>query len=451
MSKRSEIGLAAIAGVVSLTVIASAAAERSTSRIILVAGGVRARLLHLLMERFAVGALLALLAVVAVPAASANPGVRVNLSLLPLPASSLGSAAIGLPLEGGSGIVVEEDKHPCGRRACPGHGRGYEIASEASPVVPNNPWMGATDLQKLGMLTGYGLEYGNAESGGTGVTQIWTRVDEYRTSADATKGLAFWRQWDPQVSGHFAAGGLSITAKKETVAAVGRGRFAVLVGYRAANIAPLFGFDEHFTAGRFVGDVTVWAGNTADVSRLAPRLAKKLDTRIKQALAGSLHAEPVKLPPAPQPAPPPGAPVLAALALKPTDLTGQATAVEGHYLDYPFARSTYFAQLSPAGQFSDVSQEMWWYPTANEASFESDFWATYFVQHPLYLSNLGDGARGSLLNTSQGPTHSAGILFCSGQLLEDVDIESESTIQPSQVESIGQTIANDINADGLGS
>jgi hypothetical protein len=377
-----------------------------------------------------------------------NPksSARVKLSLLPLPAWSLGPAARSLPLEGDSGTVVARS-NDCGR------GCVHKIVTEAGPVVPNNPWMTATDLKKLGLVTGYGLEYGNAESGSTGVTQVWTRVDKYKTSADAGKGLAFWKRWDPQVSGHFARGGLSIAAKREAVAAVGRGRFAVLVGYSAANIAPLFGLDEQFSEGRYVGDVTVWAGNTTDASRLAPRLAKKLDVRIKQALAGLLHAKPVKLPPTPKAGPPPGGPDLAALALKPTDLKGHATAINGLYLDYPFARSSYFAELEPAGPFTDVTQEMWWYPTANEASFESDFWASFDAPHQLDLSSLGDGARGYLFNNSGGGANSAaGLLFCSGRLLEAVGIDLfNGTIEAPEVESIGQTIANAINAAGLGS
>jgi len=96
---------------------------------------------------------------------------------------------------------------------------------------------------------------------------------------------------------------------------------------------------------------------------------------------------------------------------------------------------------------------MWWYPTANEASFESDFSASFFPLHPLDLARLGDGARGYLFNNSGGgPNSAAGLLFCSGRLLESVGIDLfDGTIEASEVESVGQTIANAINAHGLGS
>jgi hypothetical protein len=431
--------------------------------IIRIAGETRASLLgRLIFEGFAVAALVA---VVAVPAASAKTAAPVRLSLLPLPAAALGPAARSLPLEADSGNVTARD-NDCGR-GCVQH-----FVVEASPVVPNTPSHGPLAFvhAKVGLMTGYGLDYGDAESGGTGVTQVWTRVREYKTSADATKGLVFWRQWDarslrpgsihanhtsfPRVSGDFAGSGLLITVKKKTVAAVGHGRFAVLVGYRAANIAPLFGLDEQFTEGRYVADVTVWAGNAGAASRLAPRLATRLDARIKQALAGRLHAKPVKLPPTPEAGPPPGGPDLATLALKPTDLSGDATADPGTYVSDPFsfALSLYGEALQPAGPFDYISQWMSWYPTANEASFEFDFSTTGFNQHPLDLCGLGDGARGFLLNTGVG-LNTALLDFHSGRLLEGVAIQNLSTIpiQPSQVESIGQTVANYINADGLGS
>jgi hypothetical protein len=55
----------------------------------------------------------ALVAVVVVPAASAqSAGARVRLSVLPLPASSLGSAAKSLPLQRDSGAISKRAFSP---------------------------------------------------------------------------------------------------------------------------------------------------------------------------------------------------------------------------------------------------------------------------------------------------------------------------------------------------
>jgi hypothetical protein len=72
-------------------------------------------------------------------------------------------------------------------------------------------------------------------------------VDEYKTSADARKGLAVWKGDVRRIT---RWGQISVAVQREKVAALGNGRFANFVRYRAANIAPLFGLDEQFTEGR---------------------------------------------------------------------------------------------------------------------------------------------------------------------------------------------------------
>ena len=72
-------------------------------------------------------------------------------------------------------------------------------------------------------------------------------MDEYKTSAGARKGLGYWKG---AVLRPTRWGQISVAVRKEKVAAVGSGRFANLVRYTAANIAPLFGLDEQFTEGR---------------------------------------------------------------------------------------------------------------------------------------------------------------------------------------------------------
>src|SRR5205814_965185 len=75
--------------------------------------------------------------------------------------------------------------------------------------------------------------------------------------------------------------------------AAGTSHFAYLTSYSAANIAPVSGIDEQIAHGRYVLGVIVTAGTSSDVAAVAPKLAKKLDARFRQARRGHLHAKPV--------------------------------------------------------------------------------------------------------------------------------------------------------------
>lgn len=378
----------------------------------------------------------ALIAVVAVPAASArSAGARVRLSVLPLPASSLGPAAKSLALQGDSGVV----------------GNKSSLAS-ALPLTPNRQFVTAPlDPRQSGRMSGYALDYGHGASGEAGVTEVWTSVDKYPTSADAKEGLAAWKLWETNHFLHSSLHGaaLSVTNKKVAAAPLGSARFAVLVAYSGQKIAPLFGLDEQFTRGRYKADVMVWAGTAQAATQLAPKLAKKLDARIKLALAGRLHAKPVKLPPGPTAGPPPGGPALAPLALNSTDLSGQVTTGQQGYVRDLFALSVFQVVMQPAGQFDIFQQDIAWYPTANEASFTDDVLADQFGPGSLDLNGIGDGAWGVLFGGSSSST--AVLVFSSGQLDEIVAFESPNAIQPAEAKSIAQTLANKINQAGLGS
>ncbi|MGZ4413060.1 MAG: hypothetical protein ACXVRZ_01595 [Gaiellaceae bacterium] len=357
-----------------------------------------------------------------------------RLSVLPLPASMLGPAAKSLPLQRDSGVISNKN-----------------YFARQLPLTPNRSFVsGLIDPATLGRVSGYALDYGHGASGAAGVTEVWTSVDSYKTSADAKKGLASWKRWETNfyLRSSLHGDALSVTNKKQKAAAIGSARFAVLASYSGPNIAPLFGLDEQVTEGRYEADVTVWAGTAQAAEQLAPKLAKKLDARIKLALAGRLHAKPVKLPPRPQAGPPPGGPDLAPLALNTTDLSGQATDTVRKYWPALFALSFYQVFMHPAGQFDQLQQDIVWYPTANEASFNDDVLADDFGPGSLDLSGIGDGAWGVLYND---PTNggTALLFFSSGQLEESVVVESP--IQPSAVQSIAQTVANKINQAGLGS
>ncbi|HJU37461.1 MAG TPA: hypothetical protein VJ716_08605 [Gaiellaceae bacterium] len=393
----------------------------------------------------------AVFAVVFVPAAAGKSSVRVKLSVLPLTKSAIGPAAKSLPLErAGSGVLANGGRSGIGKidfagmAVTPNHSFGH--------TLPSTQY-----LEKLGRISGYVLDYGLGASGGAGVTEVRTGVDEYKTRADAKKGLALWKRLDPTID-IWVGNGLSVSVTKERVAAVGGSRFAFLVGYSDANIAPLYGVDEQFTQGRYEADVTVWAGSAAAAQRLAPILAKKLDVRIKRALAGKLHAKPVELTPRQKPGPPSGGPDLSRLALQTSDVPGPATAfVHSYVAGSPlssFTVSEYWANFIPAGPFNFLEQQIQWFATANQASFQADFDAAFLdrYQHPLDLSSLGDGARGAVENRgSEDNTGYATLVFSSGPLEELVVFASDNPIQPSDAQSIAQRVANYINAAGLGS
>jgi hypothetical protein len=388
-----------------------------------------------------VALMLALAVVAAGVLAAGSSGARQvqRIGVLPQPASALGSEAESLPLEPGSGV-----EGPVGALLTPTRSVG---------VLLKDLWA------KLGHTGGYALDYGLGASGGAGVTEVWTSVDEYRTRAGANKGLAFWKAVDPgdiRYYIRYAWRELTIALKAKKVAAVGGRRFAFLVSYSAVNIAPVFGLDEQFTEGRYEARVTVWAGSAAAAATLAPTLAKKLDARIKRALEGKLHAKPVKLPATPKPGPLPGGPDLIPLALQASDLNGPTTAYGPRYsVDWlnPTALSDLHVDMNPAGQFEAIGQDIEWSPTANQAGFTADFWLAQLLAHSgtkrLDLGSVGDGARGIVANDSHGGE--ARVVFSSGRLVEILEVGDRHGVQPPEVQTVAQTVANHIDAAGLGS
>jgi hypothetical protein len=253
------------------------------------------------MRKVLLGAALA--AAVLVPAASAGRAHRVQLGVVPLPKSALGPPAHGLALAHDSGAISNE-----------------EAATHSADAT-------TAKLKKLGRLTGYALEYGNAFSGKPGVTDVHTGIERYKTAADAKRGLAFWQKEDSKLA-DLNQPGFAVTSVPVKLPAVGAKHFAYLTSYSASNIVPVSGLDEQLVDGRYVLDVIVTAGDAATAEALAPELAKKLDARLRLALKGRLHAKPVKLPKLVA-GPPPNGPDLTQLALKSADLVGKATVDKG--------------------------------------------------------------------------------------------------------------------------
>jgi hypothetical protein len=388
-------------------------------------------------------------AVVAVPAASARSGAGVSLSVLPLRASELGPAARGLTLELSSGVIRNTNPYAYEPSLFPNRSSG--------PIVffPSSQQR----LAELGRVSGYALDYGHGESGGAGITEVWTSVDAYKTSADAARGLAFRREVELQRAPPtnsflgFNSDPLSATASREKAAAVGTRRFAVFVVYSAANLAPLFGLDEQFTVGRYEADVTVWAGSAGAAETLAPTLAKKLNARIRQALDGALWAKPVKLPPK---AGDRGIEDLTPLGLRTTDLNGQASVIFRGYRSKPgFPFRFYAVSMAPAGQFQSIEQDIVWYPTANAATFNDDLardWWGWGTWGGFGLTNLtGAGGGAWAVQEDYGPPSTL-LGIVSGRVGESVSLGDPGfLIQVPQADNLAQIIANYITASGYGS
>jgi hypothetical protein len=366
-------------------------------------------------------------AVLGVPGASAARSHSLQLAIVPLPKLAIGAAAQSFLVAHDSGLVS--------------NGQAAAHTSGATKAT----------FKKLGRVTGYVLEYGNAFTGEAGVTDVHTGIDLYKTAADARRALTFWKKEDARLNG-LNSPAFSVLSVPVSVPAPAAhtSHFAYVTSYSAANIAPVSGVDEQVADGRYVLDVIVTAGDAATAEALAPELAKKLDARFRLARNGRLHARPVKLPKL-KPGPPPGGPDLSALALRKSDLVGKVTVVKGYAID-PAAVSDYSVFMLPAGPFDALDQEIEWFPVANEANFYADFEnAAAMLQQgttPLDLSALGSGAQGSV---TEGSSFGGGqVFFSSGQLAEFIFMGSQSSVNSADITSVAQAAANRINAAGLG-
>src|SRR5262249_57978826 len=96
------------------------------------------------------------------------------------------------------------------------------------------------------------------------------------------------------------------------------------------GLKPIHGVDAGFQQGQYVLGVSVSAGTTAAAAQLVPTIAHRLYQRLRLALAGRLHAVPVKLPPALKPGPPAHGPKPAGLVLTTADLGGSARVGHAH-------------------------------------------------------------------------------------------------------------------------
>ena len=371
----------------------------------------------------------AALAAVLVPTASAARGTNVKLSLVPLPKSSLGSAARGMTVAWDSGVLPNSAVSP-----------GFKL---------------------LGRITGYVLDYGDPYRGGTRVTGIVTGVNKYRTARGAKRAVAWAHTTDVLGVAALNDAGLAFSGKALARPSLGGRSFAFVWTSGIADVDPVSTVDLQWSEGRFTLQVQVAAGTSTEAESLARKLAKRLDKRLRLGLAGGIHGKPVRLPRGPKAGPPPGGPDLAALTLQTSDFGGPATIQDQTYAVAPPALSEYDLDMQPAGAFDDLAQSIDWWPSANEAAFylrlEVALTADLLTNlvgvpaaevTPVDVSGIGDAKQAEILHFSTR-TREAYFTIVSLSREQATDLLlafSPSSIQPSDVQNLAQLAANRLDA-----
>jgi hypothetical protein len=376
---------------------------------------------------------------VLVPAASASSAHRVKLSLLPLPKSALGPAVSSLALTHDSGVVSN----------------AAAASNSASGTL--------STFTHLGRVTGYDLTYGDPFSGGPGITEIGSGVEQYKKASGAKKALAFWRKNDAQITS-LERYGVTVTLKVLKAPALGSGHFGYGTTLTFANATPISIVDEQVADGRYVLHVDVAAGSVSSASHLASKLLRTLDQRLQLAERGRLRSKPVKLLPPLKPGPPEGGPDLSTLTLSTSDLTGPVTVGDHTYVVDPEALSAFVLDMNPAGQYHDLTQEIEWYATAKAATIITSLEPAIVANElgtlvgvtptatPVDLSSIGDNAQGEILQFSVNgqSLYAAMIGLSRGQASNFVIATSTSPLQASQVESLAQAMASHLDAGVTG-
>jgi hypothetical protein len=380
-----------------------------------------------------------LAAAILAPATSATTARRVKLSLLPLPKSALGAAGRSLPLSHESGVVSNLD-----------------AASNSSSGTTRT-------FKDLGRVTGYNLTYGDPFTGGSGVTQIASGVDQYRTALGAKKGLGFWRKDDAQITA-LEPYGIGVTLKALQAPAIGAGHFGYATTLTFPDLPAITSVDEQVADGKYVLDVSVTGGSVSATSKLASKLLRGLDQRLQLAEKGRLRGKPVKLLAPLEAGPPSGGPDLTTLAVTAADLTGPVILGEHAYGVDPAALSAYLLHMRPAGQFADLTQDIEWYATSNEAAvsteleqaivasvFESILGSTPTIA-PVDLSAIGDNAESRILVFSvNGESLYIGMVGLSrGQASDFVVVSGASPLQASEIQSLARAAASHLDAGVTG-
>ena len=382
--------------------------------------------------------ILTLAAAVLVPAAAAGSSQPLKLAIVPLPRSALGAAGRSLPVARDSGIVSNA-----------------LAASYATAKVT------AGQLRRLGRVTGYLLDYGTAFGSGAGIHEIQTQIDRYRSVAAAGKGLAFWRRDELRGPSLLKKFGLDLSLKELQLSGVSGPRWSYAGTLSVKGLPPMHGVDAEFQQGQYLLDVSVSASSTAAAVRLIPEVAHKLYRRFQLALAGRLHAAPVKLPRALEPGPPPHGPKPADLVLKKADVGSPATIQHQAYskpsaaLDQN-ALSAYDLTMSPAGSFIELSQEM----LVGGGKLEVKYFSAVLLGEAAYglgsnsqptpvdLGTVGDNGRGGLVKLAvAGHTAYAALVVLSRGLYLDFVLATRlSPISNADVRKLAGLAAKRLDA-----
>ena len=181
-----------------------------------------------------------------------------------------------------------------------------------------------------------------------------------------------------------------------------------------------------------------------------------LDKRLRLALAGRLHGSGVRLPPKLKAGPAPGGPDLSTLGLQATDLAPGPAALGIHsYFVDRLALSEYQLGFQPAGRYASVAQSIEWYSSASEAAFRSVYDEAFSaavvaesVQEPtvtsVNLDGIRFGERGTIVSV---PGLSVAIVaLVSGQATDLVVAESQTPIQPSDVQDLADSMQARLDA-----
>lgn len=380
-------------------------------------------------------AMAALVAAIAVPAASAKSAATVKLSLVPLPKSALGVPG-QLPLQRDSGTVSD----------------AIAASNASGKVSPRR-------VKALGRVTGYLLDYGTPFGAGAGVHQAQTEVDQYKSAADATKALAFWKKDEVKIAA-LRKLGFDISVRKLSLAGAGSAHWAYLGTVRVKGLQPVYAVDEQAQEGNYLLDVSASGGSASAVEALAPKLTKKIDARLRLGLAGKLGGRPVKLLPPLKAGPPPHGPKPTSLVLKSTDVgSGQVTVRQKAYTKNSDAISEYDLEMAPAGSYAFLAQSIVVFDSSLAAKYYSAIFGSAlasaavggggkFQPTPVDLSSVGDNAYGELIHVQvNGQDVYEGVVVLSrGAILDSVVVASQAQIAESDLQQLAQAAANRLNA-----
>ncbi len=386
------------------------------------------------LKRLLLVAFVAAAVLVPVSATAASSGRHrypISLALIPLQKAQLGPAGASFALNYGSGPGADVMLSVFGAFSSYG----------ASPPAPFG-----------GPVTGYALDYGDPYTGSTGVMEIRTGVERYKTPANAKKGLKWWRHQESMLKDYNSAV-LPVTLTWPKPPAVGQRSFASLATFAAPNLNPIVRLDEQVADGRYVIDLTVTAGSVSAAEQAAPALLTALDHRLNRVVAGHWTGYPAKLPPRPDGGgPAPGGPDLSAATLQPSDV-GQSHWVS-LYQDYtsdPFALSSFFMVANPAGPYTQLNQTIRWWPTAAEATYAETYQADselvlFGGGTPVDLSTLSDPASGTLITGSGLAASIVEINLTRGKAGDFLFAESDQALTTSDVKALAQAAETRLDA-----